>query len=137
MSDVMANENETKPKNNHIRARRHVHNFDHLNATDTNVLGDGLNSKNQYLSESKQTSYKDKPKFQSLTKIRASQIFSIKKLYIHKDYDGHFSNNIAVLELVYPVSLNHGVNVIGINDDPDEIHPDDELYAYGWDNVSI
>lgn len=57
-------------------------------------------------------------------------------LYIHKDYDGQFFNNIAVLELDRKVSFLNGVNVIGISTNTSNVGPGDVLSLYGWDKVS-
>lgn len=111
---------------------RHVHEFNDLNSIETNEISDEPRTevpKDQYLSEQKKA-------LSNHPKISPSQIFSVKMLYIHKDYDGQFFNNIAVLELDRKVSFLNGVNVIGISTNTSDIKPGDVLSLYGWDKVS-
>nr|ACM40901.1 putative serine protease [Culicoides nubeculosus] len=118
-SDNIKNESKKASINHH-------HELDHLNSIETNAIeSESSHSKDEHYSENKNIDASEK--------IKPSQIFSAKHIYLHKDYDGQFLNNIAVIELDRAVNLKNGVKIIDINHDLFKIHAGDEISGYGWD----
>ncbi|XP_063708575.1 uncharacterized protein LOC134837161 [Culicoides brevitarsis] len=105
-----------------------------LNSIENNEIGDEIRvSKEENIDRTS-----ERPEIQPKTlRISPSLIFSVKNIYFHKDYDGQFFNNIAVMELDRRVSLLNGVNVIGIVNNYSYIYSGDTLSLYGWDNQLI
>uniref|UniRef100_A0A336MMD9 CSON002226 protein n=1 Tax=Culicoides sonorensis TaxID=179676 RepID=A0A336MMD9_CULSO len=116
---------------NSSKSHNHHHELDDLNSIETNEIAKGatMHSKDSHYSEKKSPDLN----VDTLDQINPSQIFTTKHIYLHKDYDGRFLNNLAVIELDRDIDMKSGVQIIKINDDSFKIQAGDEMSGYGWD----